>query len=140
MMAIGRPAGCTPKNSGRIASPREEFLPLNSTEARPQRYGGDTQSTARRYTMPTGVLRDIRKCCPIYGSQARVLQVATEILVRQKKPIRVRYTMNGKDGKEIARSIKLLPRTIQLIDRLTPLYGSHGKLFAVCVDILRDPA
>jgi len=105
--------------------------------AEKSRYAGDSMSTARHYRVPKEVLRDIQAQCPVYGSQARVLQVATEILIRQTKPIKLRYTVKTKDGAEIWHSLKLLPRTIELIDKLTEVYGSHGKVFFVCVKVLK---
>jgi len=112
----------------------------SATDGRPQRYAGGPSATARRYTVTKAALRDIRKRCAVYGSQARVLQVATELLIRQKKPIKLTYSVK-QGSKTVTMSYKLLPRTIQLIDNLTPIYGSHGQVFDACVQVLgKDPA
>jgi hypothetical protein len=110
---------------------------MSTTTNPQQRYAAGTFSAARRYQVSKTVLKEIRKCCPIYGSQARVLQVGTEILIRQKKPIKLTYTVK-RDEKEVRISYKLLPRTIELIDKLTPVYGSNGKVMAACVEVLRE--
>ena len=68
---------------------------------------------------------------PIYGSQAIVLLVAAEVLVRQKRPLRLRYRTK-KNGKTTTAQYKLLPHTVELINRLTPVYGSKGKVIEAC--------
>jgi len=64
----------------------------------------------------------IASSAPVYGSQARALQVATEILIWQKEPIRLRYRIK-RNGAMTTASYKLLPRTVELINKLTPIYG-----------------
>src|SRR5260370_3789996 len=39
-----------------------------------------------KYTIPAETAREIRKAGPIYGSQGRALQVATEVLIRMARP------------------------------------------------------
>lgn len=117
------------------------------------RYAGEgTTMTTTKYTAPVRVLKEIRSTVAIYGSQGRALQVATEILIRQKRPIKLTYFVppppgNGRRGRPrkgddhngwFRMTYKLLPRTIALIDKLTPTYGDHGKVLAACAKVLRE--
>lgn len=77
------------------------------------------------------------KAARAHGSQGRFLQVATELLIRQKRPVRLKYKIQ-KEGKEITVSYKLLPRTIELIDRLTPVYGTRGRVILACSEVLKE--
>lgn len=89
--------------------------------------------------MPLQVAKFIKstETMALFGSQGRALQVATEILVRQKGPIRIKYS-TMKDGKMAVVTYKLLPRTINLINELTPLYGGKGQVLTACTKVLRD--
>lgn len=106
------------------------------------RYAGEGGvTTTEKYTVPARVLKEIRSTVPVYGSQGRALQVATEILIRQKKPIKLAYTVKtgqGKTERTVRMTYKLLPRTVALIDKLTPTYGDHGKVLAACAQVLAD--
>ena len=99
-----------------------------------------THLQTRRYTaVPPAAIHLIRSnhFLALYGSQGRALQVATEILIRQKRPIKLKCGKRGEDTEAI--SYKLLTRTIQLIERLTPIYGSRGRVVAACAEVLKDP-
>lgn len=72
---------------------------------------------------------------PIYGSRARALQVATEILIWQKRPIRLRYKTKN-NGHTTSAAYKLLPRTVELINKLTPVYGSKDKVLDACATVI----
>jgi hypothetical protein len=102
-----------------------------------QRYAGAVTTKARRYRdVPEKAVKTIRACAAIYGSQANALLVGTEILIRLKKRIRVK---RSKKPKTVDAPFKLSKRTIDLIDRLTPIYGSHGEVLSACSEIVRKP-
>lgn len=112
-----------------------------ATLQRRARYAKKPVTTTRRYRVPTVALKAIRKLAPVYGSQGRVIQVATELLIRQKKPLKLPYKISiGLDsGKEkmVRTNYKLLPRTVELINRLTPIYGTQGKTLVACALVLK---
>lgn len=96
------------------------------------------KTKSRKYTdVPVAAITAIKKAVPLHGSQGRILQVATEILIRQKRPIRIKYK-TWKNGKMTTVSFKLLPRTIQLIDELAPLYGGRGKVLMASAQVIKD--
>src|SRR5258708_1360875 len=93
--------------------------------------------THRIDDVPEKTIRMISEKAAVYGSKAIVVMVATELLIRQKKPIRVRYQAK-KEGKKETLFISLRPRTIQLLNRLTPVYGTGGEVMMACGEILRN--
>lgn len=100
-----------------------------------ERYAGEPVTTTRRYLLPVTTVRAIRNVTPAYGSQGRALQVATEILIRSKRPIKLETELTGTMTRM---TYKLLPRTIELIDRLVEVYGDAGTVLAVCVQVLKE--
>ncbi len=59
--------------------------------------------------------------------------MATELLIRQKKPVRV--THKG-DKTIVGMTYKLTPRTLQLIEDLCEEYNTRGVVLAACAKIL----
>jgi hypothetical protein len=94
---------------------------------------GMPHCVAKRYKLPRWVVREIRKVAPAYGSQGRALQVATELLIRMKKAIRVRH--QG-DKTLVGMTYKLTPRTVQLIEDLCDQYRTRGTVLAACAKVL----
>jgi hypothetical protein len=92
---------------------------------------------AKRYKVPRWVVREIRRAAPAYGSQGRALQVATELLVRMKRPVRV--THKG-DKTIVGMTYKLTPRTVQLIEDLCEQYRTRGIVLAACAKVLNQDA
>ena len=96
------------------------------------------KTKSRKYTdVPVMAVTVIKKAVPLHGSQGRILHVATEHLIRQKRPIRIKYT-KWKNGKLTTASFKLLPRTIKLIDKLAPLYGGRGNVLLASAQVILD--
>jgi hypothetical protein len=98
---------------------------------RPRTY--NTRCVAKRYFLPRWVVKAIRKQAPLYGSQGRAVQVGTELLIRQKRRVKVDH--RG-DGAVVGMTYKLTPRTVELIEQLRAKYGKRGNVFAACVKIL----
>ena len=92
---------------------------------------------AKRYKLPRWVVKVIREVAPAYGSQGRALQVATELLIRMKKAVRV--THKG-DKTLIGMTYKLTPRTVQLIEDLCEQYRTRGIVLAACAKVLNQHA
>lgn len=99
------------------------------------RYASEPVTTTRRYLVPLSVIKAIRNVTPVYGSQGRALQVGTEILIRQKHPVKVPKVKH----EDLTRmTYKLLPRTIELLDKLNEHYGSHAAVFCAILLVLKD--
>src|SRR5258708_10427502 len=81
--------------------------------------------THRIDDVPEKTIRMISEKAAVYGSKAIVVMVATELLIRQKKPIRVRYQAKTEGQKETL-FISLRPRSIPLLTRLTPVNAPRG--------------
>jgi hypothetical protein len=97
-----------------------------------ERYAGEPVTTTRRYAIPATAVKEIRNITPVYGSQGRAIQVGAEILIRQKRRVKVSI-----DEQKVTRiTYKLLPRTIEVIERLTGKYGSHAAVFGAIHQVL----
>jgi hypothetical protein len=98
---------------------------------------GDMPATiAKSYKVARSVVRDIEKIAPEYGSLGRMLQVATELLIRIPKPLKVSV---DETDKIINKTYKLTPRTIELIEQLNSAgYKKRGDVLAACVAILKN--
>jgi hypothetical protein len=93
-------------------------------------------TVAKRYTsIPTFVVKEIRKVSKIYGSQGRALQVATEILIRmRKRPLPAPES----NSPLTAMTYKLAPRTVELIDELADsVYRNRQEVFVACIEALK---
>ena len=96
----------------------------------------DELTVPKRYTsIPVAAVEEIERAAKIYGSQGRVLQVATEILIRMKKrPLAVRDTSSGMTS----HTYKLVPRTVELIEELaTSVYKGRYQVFVACIEALK---
>ena len=106
------------------------------TRLRPRRRGqGDIDpTTPKSYTLPFAAIVEIRRVAREYGSQGRALQVASEILVRMRKPPAVAPA----DPDTLVRmTYKLTPRTIRLIDELARThYDNAGQVISACLKTL----
>jgi hypothetical protein len=118
-----------PRNSKRG---RESKVP----RLRPRRRGqGDIEpTTPKSYTLPFAAIVEIRRVAREYGSQGRALQVASEILVRMRKP----PVVAPADPDTLVRmTYKLTPRTIRLIDELAGThYDNAGQAISACLKTL----
>jgi hypothetical protein len=106
---------------------------MSRAKRRPRPRTYNTRCVAKRYFLPRWVVRAIRRQAPIYGSQGRAVQVGTELLIRQKRRVKVDH--RG-DGAVVGMTYKLTPRTVELIEQLCPKYGKRGNVFAACIEIL----
>lgn len=104
-------------------------------KSRPRPRSTSTRCVAKRYKLSKWVVKAVRHAAADYGSQGRALQVATELLIRQKKTIKVRH--RG-DGQTVGMTYKLTPRTVDLIEDLTTKYGKRGNVLAACAKILSE--
>lgn len=103
-----------------------------------KRAGKPTEATtiSKRYKVGNKVHGAIVDLAPTHGSQGRALQVATELLVRMKRPVKLAHAQDTLAGQ----TYKLIPRTAQLIDDLVPQYGTRGNVLAACAYVLTEAA
>lgn len=90
---------------------------------------------AKRYTVPAAAVDEIKKAGPIYGSQGRALQIATEMLIRMEKP-----PAPESEEPELTRmTFRIHRRTAQLIDMLSKIKynNDRGQVFTACVKVLK---
>lgn len=97
-------------------------------------------TVAKRYILPRYVVERLKEMSPPYGSQGRAIQVGVELLVRiQYHPIPVNTALKKgiPDGeKHIGMTYKLLPRTIEVIDKFSPTYETRGGVFEALLTLL----
>jgi hypothetical protein len=100
----------------------------------------DEVTVAKRYVLPQYVVERLKEMSPPYGSQGRAIQVGVELLVRiQYHPIPINATLKKgvPDGeKHIGMTYKLLPRTIEVIDKFVPTYKTRGGVFEALLTLL----
>jgi hypothetical protein len=100
------------------------------------RAGDSASVVVTKYTVPADTAKEIKKAGPVYGSQGRAVQVATEMLIRMQKlpeaepappPVVVRI------------SLRLHKRTYELIRGLSRLkYNDDpGQVISACVKVLK---
>ena len=90
--------------------------------------------TQRVDDVPDDTMQVLSENAAIYGGTGTTIMVAAEILIRQKKPIRLCYKAKGKKQ---TRFITLRPRAIELLSDLTPVYGTRGEVVMACAEVLR---
>jgi len=100
-------------------------------------YSYESKLIVRRFSdVPNDVVEYITKASATYGSCSRALQVATAAIILSKKPIDLRY--RGKNSRLTTVSYKLLPQTVDLITRYTPVFGTRGKVLEACSVVLQE--
>jgi hypothetical protein len=106
---------------------------------KPGKRGDMPPTIAKRYKLARSVMKSIKDVAPEYGSLGRALQVATELLIRLPKPIKIPPTLAEEEV--VGKTYKLAPRTIELIEQLSNNhYGKRGNVLAACVEILKPPS
>ncbi len=121
-MAVKKDKRERPVQAGQLVAPRK-------------RGESDTPATApKKYVLPFSVLLSIRKVASEYGSQARALQVGSELLIRMRQPL----PLLMEKEQMVRTTYKLVPRTIELIDKLSgTMYEDDAHVLAACVEALK---
>jgi hypothetical protein len=115
--------------------PKQRKKDVPATQSAFDRYAGEPVTKTGSYRVPVKVIAGIRKLTPVYGSQGRAIQVATEILVRLPRPVKL---VTKKDDEQTRISYKLLPRTIELLDLLKAQYEDEALVFSACLTVLQQ--
>ncbi len=107
-----------------------------------KRLSGANRDSAKvvvtKYTVPTDIAKEIKKAGPIYGSQGRMLQVATEVLIRMDRPPEIERVSYLKAPGFVRISMRLHKRTFELIRTMAELeYNDDpGQVISACVKVL----
>jgi hypothetical protein len=107
-------------------------------ERRLRTTGDSSDVVITKYTIPTTTLKEIKKVAPLYGSQGRALQVATEMLIRMENPPQPEIQADEPPSM-IRISMRVRKRTYELIRKLSELkYNDDpGQVIAACVKVLK---
>jgi hypothetical protein len=100
--------------------------------------GDSSEVVITKYTITTTTARDIKKVAPLYGSQGRALQIATEMLIRMENPPPPEPEAQ-KPPPMIRVSMRVRKRTYELIRRLSQLKYNEdpGQVITACVKVLK---
>ena len=94
-----------------------------------------TPSIDKTFKVPIDVIEDLKALALIHGSHGRALQVGTELLIRMaRKPKVEAVTGVPVEGQ----TYTILPRTLDLIERLLPSYKNRGNVLRAVVQVLRE--
>ncbi len=97
----------------------------------------DANLIVRKFTdVPMEVVEYITRASATYGSRSRALQVGIAAVVLSDKPESLMYKAK-ENTPYTAVSYRLLPQTMGLITRYTPVFGSRGEVIAACYVALR---
>ncbi len=94
-----------------------------------------TSSINETFKVPIDVVEDLKALALIHGSHGRALQVGTELLIRLARKPKVE-AVTGVPVK--GQTYTILPRTLDLIERLLPSYNNHGHVLRAVVQVLRE--
>lgn len=99
--------------------------------------GDSANIVVTRYTISVDTAKAIKKAAPIYGSQGRALQVATEMLIRMEDP--PAPEAEPKRESKVRVSVRLHRRTYCLVRELAASSYGHdkGQVIAACVKVLK---
>lgn len=100
----------------------------------------EADTVAKRYILPRYVVLSIREMAPPYGSMGRAIQVGAELLSRiQYHPIPINQSLKrgipGADER-IGVTYKLLPRTIETIEKYVQKYETRAGVFEAIFTLL----
>lgn len=107
-------------------------------QKRPLPVRDSAQVVVTKYTIPAETVREIRKAAPIYGSQGRALQVATEMLIRMEHTPPPEPP-KGRSPSLVRVSMRLHKRTFELIRKLSEIkYNDDpAQVIKACMKVLR---
>ena len=114
---------------------RERGFKMEPIKKRRPPRNKNTHTIAKRYKLPAATVTRLKKEAPQHGSIGRALQLATELLVRLNKPLKIEMP-EGTGASIVGQTYKITPRTAELIDRLAEQYGTRGAVLAACARIL----
>ena len=92
-----------------------------------------------KFTIPVETAKEIKQAAPIYGSQGRALQVATEMLIRMENTPAPEAPPKRDSPALVRVSMRLHKRTHELIGKLskTKYNGDPAQVIQACMKVLR---
>ena len=92
-------------------------------------------NVSKRYSLPLSVVEEIRKAAPDYRSHGRVLQVATELLVRMD-PL---PAPDPEPGEKTRMTYRIPQRTANIIEELAKAnyHNDRSQVFSACVKAIK---
>jgi hypothetical protein len=105
-----------------------------SSKKKKSKKSGPTD-VSKRYSLPLSVVEEIRKAAPDYRSQGRVLQVATELLVRLD-PL---PAPDPEPGEKTRMTYRIPQRTANIIEELAKsnYNNDRSQVFSACVKAIK---
>ena len=90
---------------------------------------------SKRYSLPLSMVEEIRKAAPDYRSQGRVLQVATELLVRMD-PV---PAPDPEPGEKTRMTYRIPQHTVNIIEELAKANynNDRSQVFSACVKAIK---
>jgi len=99
-----------------------------------------SHNLAKRYRLPQAALKIIEQAGKIHGQQSRAIQVAVELLWDKVGWAVPDSAMSPiLDSPLTAKTYKLPPRTVSLIEALSHEYETQGKVLAAVAYMLSKP-
>ena len=100
----------------------------------------EAETVAKRYILPRYVVEAIEEIAPPYGSKGRTVQVGAELLSRiQYHPIPLNESLKRKvpnAEERIGMTYKLMPRTIEIINKYSEIYETRAAVFEAIITLL----
>jgi hypothetical protein len=116
-----------------MKAPRPWEQPKSRKKKKPAKSG--PADVSKRYSLPLAVMQEIKKAAPLYRSQGRVLQVATELLVRME-------TLPAPDpdpGEKTRMTYRIPRRTADIIEELAQARynDDRSQVFSACIKAIQ---
>jgi hypothetical protein len=101
--------------------------------------GDSSDVVITKYTITASTAKEIKKVAPVYGSQGRALQVATEMLIRMENPPPPDRRDEDVSPPMIRVSMRVRKRTYELIRDLSQLKYNQdpGQVITACIKVLK---
>ena len=115
----------------KVSKPWER--PKSKKKKKSQKVG--PSDVSKRYSLPLSVVEEIRKAAPDYRSHGRVLQVATELLVRMD-PL---PAPDPEPGEKTRMTYRIPQRTANIIEELAKANynNDRSQVFSACVKAIK---
>jgi hypothetical protein len=103
--------------------------PKSKRKRKPKKSG--PSDVSKRYTLPESVVQAIKKAAAEYRTQGRVLQIATELLVRMD-PV---PAPDPEPGENTRMTYRIPQRTANIIDELAKsnYNNDRSQVFSACI-------
>ncbi|HEV2961572.1 MAG TPA: hypothetical protein VG649_07090 [Candidatus Angelobacter sp.] len=103
--------------------------PKSKKKKKPKKRG--PADVSKRYTLPASVVQEIKRAAAEYRTQGRLLQIATELLIRMD-PL---PAPDPEPGENTRMTYRITQRTANIIDELAKsnYNGDRSQVFSACI-------